>query len=100
MMIVPIQALPSQSALITLGGQNCNVTVYQKSTGMFLDLAVSGRPIISGAICRDRVLLVRQAYLGFTGDLSFMDTQGTEDPRFTGLGARWVLMYLTPDDLA
>ncbi|UCL84493.1 hypothetical protein [Pseudomonas sp. HS-18] len=99
MQIIPLAAIASQTLKVVLGQQNCVLNVYQKSTGMYLDVTLEGERILSGVLCRDRVRCVRQAYLGFMGDLSFMDTQGTEDASFQGLGTRWVLMYLEASDL-
>lgn len=99
MQIIPITAIPSQRLFVVLNGQNCTIRVYQKSTGLYLDLALEGTTILSGVICRDRVRCVRQPYLGFVGDLAFMDTQGNDDPEYAGLGSRWVLMYLEESDL-
>lgn len=45
-------------------------------------------------------LIVRSAYLGFIGDLAFIDTQGTSDPIYAGLGTRFQLVYLFPVDVA
>jgi hypothetical protein len=99
MLAIPIQATPAQSLNSVLGGQNCQINIYQKSTGLFLDLLVSNSPIILSTICLDRVKLVRETYLGFIGDLVFTDTQGTSDPVYTGLGSRFVLLYLEASDL-
>jgi len=99
MLVIPIQATPAQSLSSVLGGQNCQINIYQKSTGLYLDLLVSNSPIILSTICLDRVRLVREAYIGFTGDLTFADTQGTSDPVYTGLGSRFVLLYLEASDL-
>ena len=99
MQIIPLQSLPSQSLDITLSNQNCTINVYQKSTGLYLDIYVSGNAILLGQLCRDRVLIVRLSYFSFTGDLSFVDTQGTSDPSYSGLGSRFVLAYLLPSDL-
>jgi hypothetical protein len=98
--LVPLQPLPSQTLNVSLAGQACVIAVYQKTTGVFLDLTVAGTPRVQGVLCHDRVRLVRQPYLGFVGDLSFIDTQGRDDPQYTGMGSRWVLAYLTPGDLA
>jgi hypothetical protein len=99
MLTIPLQATPSQSLSVLLAGQNCQINVYQKSTGMYLDLYVSNSPIITATICLDRVRMVRETYLGFIGDLSFVDTQGASDPVYTGLGSRFVLLYLEASDL-
>lgn len=99
MLIIPLLAQPSQSLTAVLNQQQCSLKVYQKSTGLFLDLSADGKAIIQGAICRDRCRVVRLAYLGFVGDLSFFDTQGVSDPAYTGLDGRFVLAYLSPEEL-
>lgn len=99
MMTIPLSAAASQTLNVVLAGQNCKVNVYQKSTGLFLDLYVDNEAVTAGAICRDRVPLVRAAYLGFVGDLVFCDTQGVSDPTYDGLGARYLLCYLEASDL-
>lgn len=99
---IPLQALPNQQLNIQLANQPCTIHVRQNSTGMYLDLYVNNVLIIGGVICLNRVRIVRNAYLGFIGDLAFVDTQpGTHpmDPIYTGLGARFQLAYLEAADL-
>lgn len=88
--------------MVLLNGQNCQINVYQKFFGMFLDLYLLNPTslVIGGCLCRNLNRVVRSAYLGFQGDLGFWDTQGTTDPVYTGLGARYQLVYLSPQDLA
>lgn len=100
MQTIPLQAVPSQSLSVLLAGQNCQINVYQKSTGLFLDLSMNNAPVLTTVICRDRVKLVRQVYLGFVGDLAFVDTQDLSDPDYTGLAGRFALVYLEVADLA
>ncbi len=100
MQTIPLQQVPSQTLRVTLSGQSCQINLYTLDTGLYLDLLVNGTAILTAAICEDRNLIVREAYLGFIGDLAFMDTQGSEDPQYSGLGERWVLLYLSPADLA
>jgi hypothetical protein len=99
MMTIPVNAVPSQSMSVVLAGQNCQIDLYQQSTGLYLDLYVSGSPIVQAMICRDRVNMIRQAYLGFIGGLAICDTQGVSDPDYTGLGSRFLLIYLEASDL-
>lgn len=99
MNIIPLQAVPSQTLSVMLGGQNCQIEVYQKTTGVYLDLYINNAPIITTVLCRDRVRLIRQPYFGFIGDLTFADTQGANDPDYTGLGGRFELVYLEAVDL-
>ncbi|WP_027815228.1 phage baseplate plug family protein [Paraburkholderia bannensis] len=100
MLIIPLPAKPWPKLSVLLAGQNCQISVYQKTTGLYLDLSVNNAPIKTGIICRDRVKLIRHAYLGFTGDLAFFDTQGVTDPTYTGLGSRYQLVYLEASDLS
>lgn len=102
MLIVPLQPVPSQIVSVLLANQPCQIEVMQKSTGMFLNLSVNNSLIIGGVICENLNRIVRNAYLGFIGDLAFIDNEGTSDPDYTGLGSRFDLAYLEaaelPDD--
>jgi hypothetical protein len=99
-LIIPLNAVPSQVVGVQLNGQNCQISCYQRFFGLFLDLYVSGNLIIAGVLCLNLTLLVRSTYLGFVGDLCFLDNQGGTNPTASGLGARYSLAYLAPDDLA
>lgn len=96
---IPLQPVPSQTLSVVLSGQNCQISVYQKSTGIYLDLEVDNSPIVTTVLCHDRVRLVRSAYLGFFGDLAFVDTLGHADPQYENLGSRFVLAYMEPLEL-
>lgn len=94
MLTIPLAATPSQRLSVTLAQQSCGLAVYQKRTGLYLDLYAAGNMIIAGVLCRNLVYLVREAYLGFVGDLTFVDTAGDDDPQYSGLGRRWRLLYI------
>lgn len=98
MQIIPISPVPSQSLSVTLGGQSCQISIRQKTTGVFLDLSVSNAPVVLSVLCLDRVKLVRHAYLGFSGSLAFVDTQGFSDPIYGEFGARYQLVYVEASD--
>lgn len=85
---------------MTLGEQLVTLKVYQKFYGLFIDVTVDDALIVGGVICQNRNRIVRSVYLGFVGDLCFLDNQGADDPDYTGLGTRFSLAYLTADDLA
>jgi hypothetical protein len=91
--LVPLSATPAQTISVQLGTQSCSISVYQKATGLFCDLSVSGTLIIAGVLVHNACKIVRDAYLGFAGDLVFYDTQGNSDPTYDGLGARYILTY-------
>lgn len=99
MIVVPLQNLASQTVRVTLATQVCDIHVYQRSTGLYLDLTVNDATVINGVIAHDRNRIVRSAWLGFIGDLAFVDMQGTSDPNYTELHERYLLIYFAPEEL-
>lgn len=92
---IPLVATPSQRCTVNLDGQQCTIQIDQKHGGaVFLTLSVSGNDIVTSRLCRDRVGLVRSPYLGFRGNLAFVDTQGQNDPDYLGFGTRYKLVYI------
>lgn len=99
MLLVPLQPVPNQTLQVQLGGQACTLNVYQFAYGLFMDVYVGTALIIGGVICENLNRIVRSLYLGFVGDFCFLDTGGTSDPIYTGLGTRFQLLYLEETDL-
>lgn len=109
-----IGAVPAQTFQAVLAGQNCSFSLYTNTgydfndltlstpdTNLYMDLAVNGVSVTIGAIClNEKRLLINRQYLGFVGDLMFIDTRGAEDPQASGLGTRWQLIYVEAADLA
>lgn len=93
MLTIPLSPKPAQFLSVLLAGQDCRISVYQKTTGLYLDLTVAAVPVKTAVLCRDRVGLIRQAYLPFIGELFFKDLQGLDDPDYSGLGSRFILGY-------
>jgi len=91
--IVPLLPIPAQDCKIVLGGQNCHITIYQKPEGLFVDINSDGVDIALGVIARNTANLIARGYLGFAGSLFFIDNQDSSDPEYTGLGARYQLVY-------
>ena len=91
--IIPVNSIASQSFNVQLGIQNCVINLYQKNTGLFFDLNLNGTQIVNSMICLNLVGLVRESYLGFTGQLFFFDTSGQTDPVYTGLNSKYLLVY-------
>lgn len=91
--VIPTTAVPSQSFTVSLDDQDCAINIYQKSTGLYIDLVSNGVQILQTMLCRDRAGLVMFPYLGFLGQLAFFDTQGTSDPTYDGLGTRYILGF-------
>ena len=96
---IPLQAVPAQVVSVILAGQNCQIHVFQKSTGLFVDLTVNNNRVLSTRIARNAVPMVRHKYFGMLGDLMFMDMQGADDPYYSGLDSRFKLVYIEAYEL-
>lgn len=117
MLLLPLAAVPSQTFSATLAGQAVAFALYQLGAGaaaaLFLDLNSNGVQILTARQCRAygglpatraRFMLTARRYLGFSGDLVFLDTQATatnptSDPLPAGLGTRWQLAYFSDAEL-
>ncbi len=101
MLQIPIQPVPSQQLFVVLGGQNCAINIYQKGCRVYADLTSNGSIMCIAALAHNAVSLdACNAYDGFQGNLYFIDTQGVDDPQYTGFGSRWQLVYLTAAEVA
>lgn len=92
--IIPIQATAAQTLAVTLNNQACQLQLYQKRSGFYANLSVNNNLVIGGVLCENMNRLVRSKYLGFQGDLAFMDQAGSSNPNFSQLGSRFALAYL------
>ncbi|MFC6121718.1 phage baseplate plug protein [Citrobacter bitternis] len=99
MMTVGLQAVKSQTLLVTLGGQQCTIRLIQRESFLYMDLSVNNTPVFQGVPCLYGNKMVRYAYLGFKGDLVFIDSQGENDPAYDGLGGRYTLYYIEENEL-
>lgn len=100
MLVVPLQPLPNQTLQVQLNNQPCTIEVVQFAYGLFMTVYVGSTIIIATVLCENFNRIVRSSYLGLLGDFVFLDTQGTDDPIYTGLGSRFQLLYLFPSELA
>lgn len=98
MLRIPLTDTPSQSFKVTLLGQACRIELRQNSTGLYCSLYVNDEPIVLGVVCRHVAPIVRSLYLGFLGDLLFVDLQGQQDPAYPGLDSRFALYYIEPGE--
>ncbi|MBJ9257308.1 hypothetical protein I5495_08180 [Citrobacter amalonaticus] len=99
MITVSILPLKSQSISVDLAGQQCSIRLIQRESFIYMDLEVNGVPIIQGVPCLYGNKMVRYSYLGFRGDLAFIDNIGQADPSWEGLGDRHVLYYIEESEL-
>jgi len=97
--IIPLQPVPNQTLTVSLSNQTCQIDIIQRMSGLYLTLSVNNSIIISNVLCENGNLIVRDAYLGFVGDLAFIDNTATDNPDYLGLGTRFSLAYIPPEEL-
>ena len=122
MITIPLAQVPAQTLNVALDGQSVTLSIYTLSRSKmsyllgqatnpaaevtpvlktYMDVTLAGTVIRTCMLCLNccRVLAAQQ-YSAFVGDFVFVDTQGTSDPLYTGLGTRWQLVYIEASDLA
>lgn len=99
MITVSLEAVKEQTVNVALNQQQCSIRLVQRESAMYMDLSVNNVPLIQGVPCLYANKMVRYSYLGFSGDLVFLDTQGTSDPEYSNLGGRYKLFYMTEAEL-
>lgn len=98
MLVIPTAPIPFQTLQCQLNDQACTIEIFQEAYGLYVNLTVNDSLVVAGVIAENLNRIVRNRYLGFVGDLVFQDLQGTEDPVYTGLGDRFVLLYIEEAD--
>jgi len=104
MQIVPLRAVPSQTLSVQLDGQSCQINVRQLFYGVFIDVYSNNDLVVAGVQCENLNRIVRSRYLGFSGDLTFIDQQTDDngqgtDPSYEGFGTRYLLCYLSETEI-
>lgn len=100
MLVVNAQAIPNQTFQVQLDNQNVTLNIYQQQFGLYMDVLLNNADVVTTTICQNKNRIIRDSYFGFSGDFVWYDTQGTSDPVFTGIGTRFLLIYLEEGDLA
>lgn len=86
LVVIPVQPIPNQSVSFVLNDTGYTVDIDTLRGGLYISVWQAGAYVL-----RNRALL-SYAPVGF--GLQLVDTLGTEDPDYTGLGDRWLLMGL------
>jgi hypothetical protein len=86
LMNIPLQPIPNQSVSFTLNDESYTVEVNTLRENIYISVFRAG-----GYVLRNRAL---RSYAPVGFGLQLADTLGTDDPVYTGLGTRWLLMGL------
>ena len=100
MQVVPLRPLANQTLQVQLNDQAIGLNVYQQLYGLYVDVLLNNTIVIGGVLAHNLNRIIRDAYIGVVGDFAFVDTQGEDDPIYTGLGERFQLVYFDEEDIA
>lgn len=90
---IPLLPAAAQSMSCPIAGLQCHIWLRQLSTGLYMDLTANSTPLLRGILCQNGTDLIRNPASPLPGKLYFTDTQGHDDPVFSGLGSRFLLHY-------
>lgn len=82
---------------IILADQNCDFRIVQRLGKIFCDMSLDGSYVWKGLLCQDRNPLKHFRAQRFSGNLVFVDLEGTEDPYYQAFGGRFKLYYYSDD---
>lgn len=99
MLELPLERIPNQTFEIILNDQDCKIHLYTRDEFLFFDLDVSDAPFFYGAICYDRTRILPISRDSFNGNFIFRDTLARNNPEYSKLGERYILYYLTDDEM-
>lgn len=86
LMNIPLQAIPNQSVSYSLNGITYMIDVNTRLDSLYISVFQGGQYVLQNRALRS------YAAIGF--GLQLADTDGDDDPVYTGLGSRWLLMGL------
>lgn len=86
LMVIPLQAIPNQSVSYVLNDTAYTIDINTRRDELYISVWQGGDYVL-----RNRAL---RSYAPVGFGLQLADTEGTEDPVYTGLGSRWVLLGL------
>ena len=81
---IPLRPVPNQSVSYMLDAIPHTLTIESRAGGLYLTLWRDGQYVL-----RNRAL---KSYAPVGFGLQLVDTDGVDDPIYTGLGTRWVLL--------
>lgn len=102
MVEVPLIATPNQELSIELEEQDCTIQVRQLGNYTYLTLWVDSTLIVENAICMPGVAILQGYIQGFNGNFVLVDGSDPNNQQlsdYTELGSRFLLLYLTEEEI-
>ena len=96
---IKIDALPSQSFTIPLGGNNHEIKIYSIDGHMSYDLAINSVQVISGFKMVNDIPLLAYKYQEINGNI-LLSLPDDEIPNYKSFGLSQFLYYLSAEESA
>lgn len=96
--VISLTPVPSQKLQIILADQDVELSILQRGAHVYASITVNGVILRQGALCIDRVPILEPGATSFSGNLMFLDMQGTSDPQWQEYGSRYILFYYTAEE--
>lgn len=99
---VPLIATPNQELAIELEEQDCTIQVRQLGNYTYLTLWADSTLIVENAICMPGVAILQGYVHGFRGNFVLVDSSDPNNQQlsnYTELGSRFILLYLTDEEI-
>lgn len=90
---IPLDAIPYQTVSFMIGDKAVTVSLRQLGTSLYTSLWVDGEMINSNIRATNGGHICVFPTSEISTDLRLIDTVGSEDPQYDGLGSRWLLVY-------
>ena len=99
MEVLSLTQEPSQIVKTVLSGQyQVQILIQQKRQGLFVDVNLDGVDIVTSVIALNETPIISREYLGFPGNLLFIDLNGKDDPVYNQFNDRFNLIYLDAEE--
>ena len=97
MQLITVEALPSQSFTITLGGNNYEIKIYSIDGHMAYDLFINSVEIVAGFKMVNDIPLLTYVHQEVSGNI-LLQIPEDEIPDYNNFGLTQFLYYLTEEE--
>ena len=95
---IPVSPIANQRFSLELDKQQVEIELRQIGPALMCSVWVDEQVVFQNSICGNISRVGQFKSNLFDGVLFFVDTQGTSDPVFTGLGERYKFYFASVDD--
>lgn len=95
---IPLAPIPHQIVSAVINGQVIQIEVRQAGSSVYTSSSIDGVQITQNLRAVNRGELFPWSTREAQTQIFWRDTQGDADPRFDGLGTRWLLVFESTEE--